>query len=266
MTQPPDILLNILARKQQEIAERSTRLPLPEMERKLCHASPPRGFVAALETAIAAGQPAVIAEIKKASPSRGVLRPDFDPAEIARSYARHGASCLSVLTDRDFFQGADDCLTEARAACSLPVIRKDFLIDPYQVVEARFLGADCILLIVAALTDDRLRQLHDLAMALGMDVLVEVHDRAELERALRLDLRLIGINNRDLRTFAVSLDTTLTLLAEIPAHIRVVTESGILEPAHVSLMRTSGVHAFLVGEAFMRADDPGQKLAELFAC
>lgn len=261
----PDILLNILARKREEITERSQHISLQMLERMATMAScPGRGFVAALERRINQGQPAVIAEIKKASPSKGILRADFHPTDIALSYARHGASCLSVLTDRDFFLGADDYLKDVRAACPLPVIRKDFLIDPYQVFEARVLGADCILLIVAALEDDRLRQLHELANGLGMDVLVEVHDQEELERALRLDLCLVGINNRNLRTFEVSLDTTLDLLKHIPATLRVVTESGILLPADVHLMRDHGVNAFLVGEAFMKADEPGEKLSELF--
>ncbi len=265
MKQIPDILLNILARKRQEIAERSQHQPLQMLERLATAASSPsRDFVAALESRIARGQPAVIAEIKKASPSKGILRPDFHPTEIALSYAHHGASCLSVLTDRDFFMGADEYLKQVRAACPLPVIRKDFLIDPYQVFEARVLGADCILLIVAALEDDKLRELHDLATALDMDVLVEVHDREELERALRLDLRLVGINNRNLRTFEVSLETTLSLLKDIPDQLRVVSESGILMPEDVGLMRANGVDAFLVGEAFMKAEEPGKKLAELF--
>ena len=265
MTQEvPDILRRILARKTEEIAERRQRLPLDAIEARLAEASPLRGFAAALDSRIAAGQAAVIAEIKRASPSRGVLRADFDPAAIAASYARGGAACLSVLTDVDFFQGADAYLEQARAACALPVLRKDFMLDPYQVVEARLIGADCILLIVAALEDARMQELAGLAQDLGMDVLVEVHDADELERALRLPCRLIGINNRDLRSFEVSLDTTLELLAEIPGDRLVVTESGIHTPADVALMREHGVHAFLVGEAFMRAQEPGEKLAELF--
>ncbi|HNB90379.1 MAG TPA: indole-3-glycerol phosphate synthase TrpC, partial [Plasticicumulans sp.] len=209
--------------------------------------------------------PAVIAEAKRASPSKGLLRDPFDPAAIAASYERHGAACLSVLTDRDYFQGHEDYLVAARAACTLPVIRKDFIVDPYQVVEARAIGADCILLIAAALEDEPMRALHDQARGLGMDVLVEVHDAEELERALALDLDMVGINNRNLRSFEVSLDTTLGLLAQIPGDILVVTESGILERADVARMREAGVHTFLVGEAFMRAPDPGAKLAELFA-
>lgn len=260
----PDILRRILARKAEEVAERRQRRPLAEIEASLAEAPRLRGFAAALDSRIAEGRAAVIAEIKKASPSKGVLRADFDPAAIAASYARGGAACLSVLTDVDFFQGADAYLEEARAACTLPVLRKDFMLDPYQVVEARAIGADCILLIVAALEDARMQELAGLAQDLGMNVLVEVHDAAELERALRLPCRLIGINNRDLRSFDVSLDTTLELLAEIPGDRLVVTESGIHTPADVALMREHGVHAFLVGEAFMRAEEPGAKLAELF--
>ena len=214
---------------------------------------------------LAAGQAAVIAEVKKASPSKGVLRADFDPAAIARSYAASGAACLSVLTDRDYFQGAPEYLAQARDASGLPALRKDFIVDAYQVVEARAMGADAILLIVAALTDAELREFEALAYALGMAVLVEVHDAAELDRALRLSTPLLGINNRNLRTFATTLDTTLELLPSIPADRIVVTESGILAPADVTRMRNSGVHAFLVGEAFMRAADPGAELARLFA-
>jgi len=264
-TDTPDILKKIVARKWQEIEARAARVPVTELQARQAGADAPRGFAAAIEAKIAAGNAGVIAEIKKASPSKGVLRADFRPAEIAASYAASGAACLSVLTDVDFFQGGDDYLRQARAACELPVIRKDFIVDPYQVHEARVLDADCILLIAACLEDGQMRELNDLAHELGMDVLVEVHDAAELERALKLDNRLVGINNRNLRTFEVSLDTTLDLLAGIPADRRVVTESGIHAPADVALMRDHGVHAFLVGEAFMRADDPGAKLAELFA-
>ena len=264
MNNPPDILQKILARKQQEIAERKARMSVSQLEQQIENLSQPRGFIAALQQRIGTGQPAVIAEIKKASPSKGVIRPDFRPAKIAESYAHHGATCLSVLTDRDFFLGDDSYLREAWGACCLPVLRKDFVIDPYQVIEARALAADCILLIVAALTDSQLRELHDLATALGMDVLVEVHDAEELERALRLDLRMVGINNRNLRTFEVSLQTTLNLLSSVPESVLVVTESGILAPEDVRLMRSNGVHAFLVGEAFMKAEEPGEKLAELF--
>lgn len=261
---PPDILKKILLRKQAEIAEREARLPPHELRRRAETADPTRGFAQALRNKIDAGAAAVIAEIKKASPSRGVLRADFQPAEIARSYAAGGAACLSVLTDRDFFQGCEAYLQAARDACALPVIRKDFLIDPYQVVEARAIGADCVLLIAAALDDAQLRDLAQIAADLQMDVLVEVHDADELERALRLDLPLVGINNRNLRTFEVSLQTTLDLLAAIPPDRIVVTESGILAPADVALMRAANVHAFLVGEAFMKAAEPGAKLRELF--
>jgi indole-3-glycerol phosphate synthase len=265
MTDTPDILRKIVARKVEEVAQRSARVPRPMIAAAAAQADPPRGFVRALQARIAAGRPAVIAEAKKASPSKGVLRPDFDPVAITRSYERGGAACLSVLTDVDFFQGSDTYLQQARAACALPVLRKDFVIDPYQVWEARSLGADCILLIAACLDDDRLAELNALARELGMDALIEVHDGAELERALRVDNPMVGINNRDLRSFAVSLDTTLDLLARIPGDRLVVTESGILGPDDVALMRRHGVHAFLVGEAFMRAPDPGERLAELFA-
>lgn len=262
---PPDILRKILARKAQEIRERRQHLPLAELRQQLASAPPPRGFIAAIERRLATGQPAVIAEIKKASPSRGVLRASYDPAAIARSYERHGAACLSVLTDVDFFQGHDRHLALARAACALPVLRKDFTIDAYQVYEARAIGADAILLIVAALTDTALGDLARQAHELGMDVLVEVHDAAELARAVALDTRLIGINNRDLRTFETHLETTLSLLPQVPPGRLVVTESGILQPADVARMRGHGVQAFLVGEAFMRAPDPGVKLDELFS-
>ena len=225
---------------------------------------PPRPFLGNLERTITHGRAAIIAEIKRASPSKGLLRDPFLPADIARSYAAAGATCLSVLTDRDFFQGHEDYLKEARAACELPVLRKDFIIDPYQVYEARLIGADCILLIVAALDDATLVELTRLAVDLEMDVLVEVHDAEELERTLALGAPLIGINNRNLRSFETRLDTTLNLLSRIPADRTVVTESGIHTPADVALMREHGVHAFLVGEAFMRAADPGAKLMELF--
>ncbi len=259
-----DILIRILARKSEEVKARRARVSLQELEKLAAAASPGRGFLAAVQARISAGRPAVIAEIKKASPSKGLLRADFRPAEIARSYERGGAACLSVLTDIDFFQGADAYLQEARAACALPVLRKDFTVDPYQVIEARALGADCILLIVAALDDARLGELAGLARQQGLDVLVEVHDAAELERALKLDAMLIGINNRNLRTFETRLETTLDLLGRIPAGRTVVTESGIHAPADVARLRAAGVHAFLVGEAFMRATDPGTKLRELF--
>ncbi|MBK8750696.1 MAG: indole-3-glycerol phosphate synthase TrpC [Candidatus Competibacteraceae bacterium] len=264
MSDAPDILKKILARKVEEIAERSNRLSLQELIRRVEKLPPPRPLLDRLEQTIALGRPAVIAEIKRASPSKGLLRDPFLPAEIARSYAAAGAACLSVLTDRDFFQGHEDYLQEARAACELPALRKDFIIDPYQVYEARRIGADGILLIVAALEDAVLRDLARLAADLKMDVLVEIHDADELERALAIDAPLIGINNRNLRTFATRLDVTLNLLSRIPPDRVVVTESGIHTPADVALMRAHGVHAFLVGEAFMRADDPGAKLAELF--
>ena len=260
----PDILKKILHRKTEEITERLAHVSYEDQLKRAAQASAPRGFVRSILRRIETGAPAVIAEIKKASPSKGVMRPDFHPAAIAETYAAHGAACLSVLTDCDFFQGCEAYLQEARAACTLPVIRKDFIIEPYQVVEARAIGADCILLIAAALDDVKLRQLSDLAGELGMDVLVEVHDAPELERALKLKLPLIGINNRNLRNFEVTLETTLDLLGMIPADRIVVTESGINTPAEVALMRQHGVHAFLVGESFMRAEDPGAKLAELF--
>ncbi len=259
-----DILRRIVARKRIEVAERSKRQPLADLRRRSEAASASRGFVAALRARIAQGHPAVIAEIKRASPSKGVLRPNFHPADIARSYQRGGATCLSVLTDIDFFQGADEHLPEARDVCDLPALRKDFTIDPYQVYEARALGADAILLIVAVLEDAPLRELAALARRLGMDVLVEVHSPEELERALLIDTPLIGINNRNLHTFETRLGTTLQLLPMIPKNHVVVTESGILLAEDVALMRANGVHAFLVGEAFMRAPDPGARLAELF--
>jgi indole-3-glycerol phosphate synthase len=260
----PDILQRILARKREEIAERKDRVPLDQLRQRACEASPVRGFLKELEARIATGSAAVIAEIKKASPSRGVLRDDFRPAEIARSYAAHGAACLSVLTDQDFFQGADDYLQQARDVCALPVLRKDFTIDPYQIVEARALGADCILLIVAGLSDPQLQELSGTAREAGIDALIEVHDAAELERALRLEPPLIGINNRNLRTFETTLQTTLDLLPMIPPGTMIVTESGILTPSDVAVMRQHGVHGFLVGEAFMKAADPGIELQRLF--
>ncbi|PTU74929.1 indole-3-glycerol phosphate synthase TrpC [Pseudomonas mangrovi] len=261
----PTVLEKIIARKHEEVAERSARVSLAELEIAAAAADPVRGFAAALQAKVAARQSAVIAEVKKASPSKGVLREVFEPAEIARSYETGGATCLSVLTDIDFFQGADAYLQQARAACSLPVIRKDFLIDPYQVVEARALGADCILLIVSALDDARMAELAAVARLQGLDVLVEVHDGDELERALTvLDTPLIGINNRNLHSFEVSLETTLDLLPRIPRDRLVVTESGILNRADVELMEIHEVYAFLVGEAFMRAENPGVELQRLF--
>jgi indole-3-glycerol phosphate synthase len=265
MPDTPDILKRIIARKWQEIDERRANTPQKALESRLAQASAPRGFVKALQAKRQQGQSAVIAEIKKASPSKGVIREDFDPPAIARSYEQGGAACLSVLTDIDFFQGSDAYLQAARAACSLPVIRKDFIIDEYQVVEARVLGADCILLIVAALEQAQLQALYQLACELGMDVLVEVHDRDEMTRALELDLPMVGINNRDLRTFETSLNTTLDMLDMPPQGCFVVTESGIHTREHVQLMRDNKVDAFLVGEAFMRAAEPGQALAEIFS-
>lgn len=265
MSNIPDILIKILKRKVEEIAERSQKIPIERLAEQSKDMPTTRGFVDALVKKIELNQAAVIAEIKKASPSKGVMRPDFHPDEIARSYANAGAACLSVLTDIDFFQGFDAYLVEARMACELPVIRKDFIIDPYQVYEARVMGADCILLIVAALNDDKLKKLSDLADQLGLDVLVEVHDEEELKRALQLPNKLVGINNRNLHTFETSLDTTLSMLDKIPADRLVVTESGIHTAEHVKLMRDNNVHTFLVGEAFMVADDPGEKLKELFS-
>ena len=259
-----DILTTILARKADEIAERSARVSLADLRARIADAPPTRGFADALNAMIAQGDPAVIAEVKKASPSKGVIRPDFRPADIAVSYEFGGAACLSVLTDVDFFQGADDYLKQAREACTLPVLRKDFTVDPYQVYEARVLGADCILLIVAALDDGQLVDLSGLAMQLGMDVLVEVHDIDELERALQVPVPLVGINNRNLRTFEVSLQTTLAMKDAVPKDRLLVTESGILVPEDVATMRAAGVNAFLVGETFMRAEEPGEALRQLF--
>ncbi len=260
----PDILTTILRRKAEEIAERSTRIPMNTLREQVTLVSAPRGFVDAIKSSIVQGRSAVIAEIKKASPSKGVLRADFDPPAIARSYEEGGATCLSVLTDKDFFQGSDQYLRAVRQACALPILRKDFIVDPYQVYEARVIGADCILLIVAGLGDVQMQELAQLATELSMDVLVEVHDRGELERALKLNLPIVGINNRDLRTFDTTLRTTIDLLNDIPHDVVVVTESGILSRQDVKLMRDYNVHAFLVGEAFMRAANPGRQLAELF--
>lgn len=265
MTETPTILRKIIARKWEEISERKQKVSLQDLKHQILQQSEPRGFVQAIADNIAAGKPAVIAEIKKASPSKGVIRDDFVPAELARSYEQGGAACLSVLTDVDFFQGADDYLQEARAATDLPVIRKDFLVDEYQLYEARAIGADCVLLIVAALTPDKLVELNTKALELGLDVLVEVHDAAELELALKLPNKLIGINNRNLHTFDVSLQTTFDLLDQIGPERIVVTESGILAPADVQVMREKNVHAFLVGEAFMRAENPGAELKAFFS-
>jgi indole-3-glycerol phosphate synthase len=261
----PTVLNRIIDRKFEEVAERSARRPIAQLQAEIANASQPRGFVAAMEAKLAAGQSAVIAEIKKASPSKGVIREDFHPAEIARSYEQGGAACLSVLTDADFFQGSEAYLQQAREACSLPVIRKDFIVDPYQVYEARAIAADCILLIAAALDDAQLAQLNALAHELGMDVLIEVHNAEELQRILPLGNRLVGINNRNLHNFETSLDNTFSLLAQIDENRIVVTESGIHCAADVAAMRQHNVDAFLVGEAFMRAAEPGEKLAELFA-
>ena len=260
-----DILDKIVAVKHQEVAAALARKPLAAMRADAESRVLTRDFVGALRAKIAAGLPAVIAEVKKASPSKGILRPDFIPADIAQSYAEHGAACLSVLTDQQFFQGSIDYLKQARASCDLPVLRKDFMVDAYQVYEARAMGADCILLIAACLDDAQMKSLEALAMSLDMAVLVEVHDRAELDRALKLKTPLLGINNRNLKTFEVSLDATLGMIKDVPADRLLVTESGIATAADVLRLRAAGVQAFLIGEAFMRADDPGQALAQLFA-
>ncbi len=260
-----DILKKILATKAEEVAAASAVKSLAAVRAEAEAQPAPRDFAGALQARVAAGKPAVIAEIKKASPSKGVLRADFHPAEIAASYEQHGAACLSVLTDRQYFQGAPEYLQAARTACALPVLRKDFLVDPYQVYEARAMGADAILLIVSALSLAQMQEFEEIACNLGMSVLVEVHDGDELELALQLKTPLVGINNRNLRTFEVSLQNTLDLLPRIPVDRLVVTESGILAPADVSLMRQNAVNAFLVGEAFMRAPEPGEALAALFS-
>jgi len=264
-----DILNQIVAVKHDEVAAAKKRLPFADMRRDAESRVLTRDFVGSLRAKIAAGQAAVIAEIKKASPSKGVIRADFIPADIAQSYAegdgKVSAACLSVLTDRQFFQGQPDYLKQARASCLLPVLRKDFMVDPYQIYESRSMGADCVLLIAACLEDGAMAEMEQIARSLDMAVLVEVHDGRELERALKLKTPLVGINNRNLRTFEVSLQTTLELQKEVPADRLLVTESGILAPDDVHLMRDAGVHAFLVGEAFMRAKDPGQALARLFA-
>jgi indole-3-glycerol phosphate synthase len=259
-----DILERILATKAEEVIAAQVARPFDVVEREARGAPPPRGFAAAIRDRVAQGRPAVIAEIKRASPSKGVLREDFDPSAIAASYARAGATCLSVLTDRPFFQGAPEYLADARNACALPALRKEFIVDEYQVVESRALGADAVLLIVAALDDARLAALEACARGYGMDVLVEVHDEGELDRALRLATPLIGINNRNLRTFNVSLATTIELAPRVPSDRIAVTESGILARRDVAQMRRHHVHAFLVGEAFMRAPDPGAALGALF--
>jgi indole-3-glycerol phosphate synthase len=261
----PDILQRILATKTEEVAARSAQTPLPELKARIEDADLPRGFAGRLQVTVYSGRPAVIAEVKKASPSKGLLREDFDPAELAARYECGGATCLSVLTDECYFQGSSDDLQAARAACSLPVLRKDFIIDAYQVYEARAMNADCVLLIAAALSDDMMRDLCALARELRMDTLLEIHDSRELERALALDTPLIGVNNRSLHTFETRLETTFELLPKIGNERLIVTESGIHTRDDVAAMRRRGVNCFLVGEAFMRAGDPGQKLAELFS-
>ena len=259
-----DILEKILATKKSEVSAARQMRSESDVLREAKSRKDVRGFIRAIEDKISQGKPGVIAEVKKASPSKGVIRENFNPADIACSYAAHGAACLSVLTDVKFFQGSYDYLRQARAACSLPVLRKDFMIDPYQIAHARALGADCVLLIVAALSLEQLKELESLALELDMDVLVEVHDRDELDAALQLKTPLIGINNRNLRTFEISLQNTIDLLPLIPEGKRVVTESAILAREDVDLMRSHGVHAFLVGERFMRAEEPGKALRELF--
>ncbi len=264
-----DILKKIVAVKHEEVAAAQKRLPLAAMRADAESRVLTRDFIGALRAKIAKNQAAVIAEVKKASPSKGVIRANFEPADIAQSYAEGdgvvSAACLSVLTDRQFFQGSTDYLKQARASCQLPVLRKDFMVDAYQIYESRAMGADAVLLIAACLDDAQLQDFEAIARGLDMAVLVEVHDRAELERALRLKTELVGINNRNLRTFEVTLQTTLDMLPDVPKDRLLVTESGILAPADVRTMRDAGVHAFLVGEAFMRADDPGTALAQLFA-
>lgn len=262
--QTPDILKKIIFRKFEEIEAGVEQISLKQMKQLAYSAPQTKGFANAMQAKLEAGQSAVIAEIKKASPSKGVLRDPFDPVAIAKSYAEHGAACLSVLTDQDFFQGSNEYLKAVRAAVDIPIIRKDFIIDDYQVYEARSIGADCILLIAAAIGDAQMYELTETALTLDMDVLIEVHNEEELERALRLPLPMVGINNRDLHTFDVSLDTTLRMLEQIPDDRIVVTESGILTPNDVRVMREHSVNSFLVGEAFMRAEDPGKTLAEFF--
>lgn len=264
MNKIADILVRILDTKAREVAERKQQISLQQIKSELENIAPTRDFVAAIRERVEAGRAATIAEIKKASPSKGIMREDFDPAQIARSYEKGGAACLSVLTDVEYFQGSDAYLKQAKEACSLPVLRKEFIIDPYQVYESRLIGGDCILLIVAALDDQQLREFTDLAHSLDMAVLVEVHDAEELARALELNTTLIGINNRNLRTFETSLQTTVSLLAEIPEDRIIVTESGIHERSDVENMLAHDVRAFLIGEAFMRAEEPGDRLAQLF--
>lgn len=264
MNKIADILVRILDTKAREVADRKQRVSLQQIKSELENVAPTRDFVAAIRERVEAGRSATIAEIKKASPSKGVMRENFDPAQIARSYENGGAACLSVLTDVEYFQGSDAYLKQAKEACSLPVLRKEFIIDPYQVYESRLIGGDCILLIVAALNDQQLGEFTELAHSLDMAVLVEVHDAEELERALKLDTTLIGINNRNLRTFETSLQTTVSLLPAVPENRIVVTESGIHERADVESLLEHDVRAFLIGEAFMRAEEPGERLAQLF--
>lgn len=258
------ILGTILQRKAEEVEMRQRQISFATQDARARTAMPVRGFYSALKRRVDKGEPAVIAEIKKASPSKGILREDFVPAQIARSYEKAGAACLSVLTDIDFFQGADSYLQSARFSCMLPVLRKDFIIDPYQIVEARAIGADAILLIASALSDSQMAEYYALATSLELDVLVEVHSQSELDRALKLPLTMIGINNRNLKTFQVSLNTTLALMRAVPKDKMIITESGILHPSDVTLMQANGINAFLVGEAFMRAPDPGEALKDLF--
>ena len=265
MTDTPDILKKILATKAEEVAKRKLRMSIADLANIISDTEAPRGFALALQEKAANKKPAIIAEVKKASPSKGVIRENFKPVEIAQDYAMSGATCLSVLTDKEYFQGGEVNLQLARQACPIPVLRKDFMIDPYQIHESRALGADCILLIVAALSDTQMHELADTTKELGMDVLVEVHDREEMERALKLDTPLIGINNRNLRTFDTSLQTTLDLQSMVPDERLVITESGIHTPDDVRLMMDNGIYTFLVGEAFMRAEHPGVKMRELFA-
>ena len=260
-----DVMRRILEAKRREVEQARATIPLTDMERRAERADPPRGFEAALRRRIADGRPGVIAEIKRASPSRGLIRADFNPVRIAQSYEAHGASCLSVLTDREFFGGSPDDLLAARSACKLPVLRKDFMIDPYQVYEARSWGADCILLIVDAAADEELESMGRLARSLGMDVLVECHDAGQLERALTLPTALVGINNRDLRTFETRIETTLELRAHVPSDRILVAESGISRPEHIRRLQAAGVSAYLVGSAFMEADEPGERLEALFS-
>jgi indole-3-glycerol phosphate synthase len=264
MTDTPDILKKILDKKAEEVARRRLGMTIANLEDIAGDVESPRGFYNALQSNVLAKKPAIIAEIKKASPSKGVIREDFNPIAIGQDYAMNGATCLSVLTDKEFFQGSEVYLQMVRERCPLPVLRKDFMIDPYQIFEARALGADCILLIVAALEDSQMHELSDIATKLGMDVLVEVHDAEELQRALTLDTKLIGINNRNLRTFETSLQTTLDLKAGIPEDRLIITESGIHTHEDVQLMLDNGIYTFLVGEVFMRAESPGQKMKELF--